>query len=831
MATIDDLIAKVNVLDTSTNALLTAVNTIKTGLTATVAGSANSASASAVSAAASNVSASASNTRANESAASATASEVSSAAALANKNTAVTKATEALASKLAADADAASALANKNATDTNAASALANKNATDTNAASALSNSTIASTKAAEALASATAANTSAGAGAGSAASALAIYGTTNAMNAALTTAAAQNQLAQTAAASAGSVLQQDLSAISAALHRSPNAVTAQFIYDLSKDSDSGAWVDRMQHTSWMNESLCGAWLTGGFASELLARGDNLYTHAEQFDNAVYSLLNATVFPNAVTAPDGTYTADKLIENTALGVHNISRVTATGAGTVYMDTIYLKAAERSVVRIFTNYSGSGDSVIDLITGVITNGTANNYTAQSVGNGWFKVSRLFTSTGGNTAQYNLRQSSSVENYTGDGISGVYVWGAKLNQVGVLPSTYQASPELVSNGGFDNGTVGWAVESTGTASVVAGKLVLLSGPGTNDTIYQSIPTVVGKTYSISVDVISAPQNMLVAAGATTVIPVSTATGTRTGVFTATATTTLIIVRGGGALSNITLDNISVKEVTTLATPYVPYSSQTNSYYQSSADGKFYKLGATYGTLVEVFRGNKAKFPRLAAIVAEASSITIYDLTEAGRPMFCRFVQGIVAYATCNVILNSSIAGVVALNGVIAIADSNVSDGRLVLINFLTENITTQQSASAFCGVFNGGIAKRNTAVGYRLGVGNAIISKVVNAVAMTVLPDAVFDPITGLQTPTIAAFTAGGISVIQDNGTVVNSSSATAFTKGKIDADGVMGINSTGALVSAKPRGLAAAFAMTTYSPSTSPALMGVPTVMA
>jgi hypothetical protein len=46
--------------------------------------------------------------------------------------------------------------------------------------------------------------------------------------------------------------------------------------------------------------------------------------------------------------------------------------------------------------------------------------------------------------------------------------------------------------------------------------------------------------------------------------------------------------------------------------------------------------------------------------------------------------------------------------------------------------------------------------------------------VNDVAMTVLPDAPIDPATGLPVPTIAVATAGGVSVIKDDGTVVSDS---------------------------------------------------------
>ena len=49
---------------------------------------------------------------------------------------------------------------------------------------------------------------------------------------------------------------------------------------------------------------------------------------------------------------------------------------------------------------------------------------------------------------------------------------------------------------------------------------------------------------------------------------------------------------------------------------------------------------------------------------------------------------------------------------------------------------------------------------------------IVNNTVNDVAVTVLPDAPIDPATGLPVPTIAVATDGGVSVIKDDGTVVD-----------------------------------------------------------
>lgn len=125
---------------------------------------------------------------------------------------------------------------------------------------------------AAAALANKIVSETKAGESAGSAAQSLAIYGSTAAQQAAVTAAQNAASVAAGHAASASSVVQQDLSGVNAAaLHRSPNAVTAMFVYDTGKDSDGGAWTEKCQHTSWYNEAINGKWL-GPVASEAAAR-------------------------------------------------------------------------------------------------------------------------------------------------------------------------------------------------------------------------------------------------------------------------------------------------------------------------------------------------------------------------------------------------------------------------------------------------------------------------------------------------------------------------------------------------------------------------------
>ena len=50
--------------------------------------------------------------------------------------------------------------------------------------------------------------------------------------------------------------------------------------------------------------------------------------------------------------------------------------------------------------------------------------------------------------------------------------------------------------------------------------------------------------------------------------------------------------------------------------------------------------------------------------------------------------------------------------------------------------------------------------------------ALVNRIINDVAMTVLPNAPIDADTGLPVPTIAVATDGGVSVIKDDGSVVD-----------------------------------------------------------
>jgi hypothetical protein len=154
--------------------------------------------------------------------------------------------------------------------------------------------------------------------------------------------------------------------------------------------------------------------------------------------------VQATVTPNATAAPDGTLTADKLVENTATAGHDV-RQTVTTEATPVTISCYCKAAERDAVLI-------GDFNLNLfgifkLTGfgsVLSASPATSTQIIALSNGWYLcVVTGIAASGARPYGPRLVNAAGSTNYTGDGTSGIYIWGADLrvSNIGVNLPAYQ------------------------------------------------------------------------------------------------------------------------------------------------------------------------------------------------------------------------------------------------------------------------------------------------------------------------------------------------------------------------------------------------------
>jgi hypothetical protein len=167
----------------------------------------------------------------------------------------------------------------------------------------------------------------------------------------------------------------------------------------------------------------------------------NLLTWSEDFSNAAWTVGNATISANSTTAPDGTLTADTLTENTATSGHNIYRLNPAPTGIQYTYSVFAKANGRTQITLEQESGGNARFTLTGSGTAVALG-ANTATITAVGNGWYRCTNTFTPTGGYGIYLNLFNGSTT-NYTGDGTSGVFLWGADLrltSQANLAP-TYQ------------------------------------------------------------------------------------------------------------------------------------------------------------------------------------------------------------------------------------------------------------------------------------------------------------------------------------------------------------------------------------------------------
>jgi trimeric autotransporter adhesin len=187
----------------------------------------------------------------------------------------------------------------------------------------------------------------------------------------------------------------------------------------------------------------------------------------------------------------------------------------------------------------------------------------------------------------------------------------------------------------------------------------------------------------------------------------------------------------------------------------------------------------------------RGARREWPAVAVIVAESNRFTIYDGDDPALPMWMVFT--LVTNGLIRV--TSTARSIVAMNGIFASATADNAEG-LTVCDFIADNAKRYRTpstagAGASVALYGAGLASRNASGSggsVLLGDAQQLVNAAVNDVAMTVLPDAPIDPATGLPVPTIAVATDGGVSVIKDNGTVVDSRATLKIGRCDFTSDG-------------------------------------------
>ena len=187
------------------------------------------------------------------------------------------------------------------------------------------------------------------------------------------------------------------------------------------------------------------------------------FDYGEELDSVFMPKSGITVDANAITAPDGTLTADRIVSsNTTISyLSPFHDLEAAGANCI---NVFAKENNSGYGLTMTNFNydpANGNSYFDLVNGVV--GTpaagADATLIEDMGDGWYRCTVVLTTTdlSGNWRFYISDGDGDPNTPVG---ASIYVWGAYSNP-GATPASYVSQAgiavPLVSGRSFVRNTV--------------------------------------------------------------------------------------------------------------------------------------------------------------------------------------------------------------------------------------------------------------------------------------------------------------------------------------------------------------------------------------
>jgi len=224
-------------------------------------------------------------------------------------------------------------------------------------------------------------------------------------------------------------------------------------------------------------DSGCGSWL-------FEPQSTNLIPYSEDFSNSAWSKIGASVV-GGFDSPDGGANAFKLVEGTNTGVHFLFDSASVLNGSTNYNSIYVKPNGVNWVKLYDGAKNEG-IYFDLQNKVIGTKSAGvlDYSIVELSDGWLRIgfSSVATSTSVIFRVY-LAPANNTLSYTGDGTSGVYIFGAQVEQQSYATS-YIPTDGTQKTRNQDVCTNGGSVSTiNSTSGVLYAEIAALADDGTN------------------------------------------------------------------------------------------------------------------------------------------------------------------------------------------------------------------------------------------------------------------------------------------------------------------------------------------------------------
>jgi hypothetical protein len=176
----------------------------------------------------------------------------------------------------------------------------------------------------------------------------------------------------------------------------------------------------------------------------------NLIPYSEDFSNVAWDKSLSATVSNSAISPDGSLNATKLITNNGSSNGQVLETLSKAASQItYTYSVFAKKGEWNGIGVYISdnlsFSNRGQSFFSLDGGLGTVSALGTFSLASskieeYANDWYRVKLTVTVPSTTTSIvariYSLENVSGVG--TGDGTSGIYIWGAQLEEGSYLTS---------------------------------------------------------------------------------------------------------------------------------------------------------------------------------------------------------------------------------------------------------------------------------------------------------------------------------------------------------------------------------------------------------
>lgn len=192
----------------------------------------------------------------------------------------------------------------------------------------------------------------------------------------------------------------------------------------------------------------------------LVDNGPNLLLRSDEINDASWTKSGCTTTTNAVIAPDGTTTADGVIEDTANSQHTITQVAARGsvAADLCLSGFIFPASREVYMRLD---DGAGNGAEGYLTGAgvvsasnVGTGTNARIYVSNAGNGFYFVTLVARCPASASARVIFYLYNGGISYLGNGAGGAYFWRCGIS-VSSVPARASQTTSVSTSGVSQSG----------------------------------------------------------------------------------------------------------------------------------------------------------------------------------------------------------------------------------------------------------------------------------------------------------------------------------------------------------------------------------------